>query len=383
MIRLPDPTTGFAVAGRVVTPDGVIEQGYLRVSGDRIAAVGTGTPPDAIRHGGWILPGFVDLHVHGGGGGSFPTADPDSARVAAAYHRSHGTTTMLASLVSAPRDMLVRAIRTLVPLVRDGVLAGIHLEGPYLAAERCGAHDPAFLRPPTPDELDTLLETGEGTVRMVTLAPELPGALPAIRQLVAAGVIAALGHTDATYRQTMAAIDAGATVGTHLFNGMRSLHHREPGPVGAMLGAASVTCELIADGGHVHDAALRLAFAAAGPSRLALVTDAIAAAGRPDGEYDLGGRTVIVSAGVARLAAGGALAGSTLTMDAALRHAVGATGSVVDAVRMASTTPAAALSMSSDAGALRPGLRADLVLLDDNLHPVEVVSAGPATRGQR
>jgi N-acetylglucosamine-6-phosphate deacetylase len=359
---------------RVVTGDGTIDDGFVRVEGDRIAEVGPGT--STVHSGSTVVPGFVDIHVHGGEGATFTTGDPDAARAAAAYHLRHGTTTLLASLVTAPFELMLAATKSFAPLVADGVLAGIHFEGPYLSRARCGAQNPAHLRPPALDELTTLLQAGDGTVRMVTLAPELPGALDAIRLLVSHGVVAAVGHTDATYEQTLAAIDAGATVGTHVFNGMRPPHHREPGPVFALLGAAQVICEFVADGVHLHDGTLAFAASVTGPGRAALVTDAMAAAGMPDGEFDLGGQTVAVAAGVARLTRDGSIAGSTLTMDAAFRRAVHAGLSIVDTARMASTTPARAIGLGDELGALRAGMRADLVVLDEALTVQRVMRAG-------
>jgi N-acetylglucosamine-6-phosphate deacetylase len=366
---------GMIVNGRVVTPDGVVD-GAVRVDGGRITAVEAGDPGT----GHWIVPGFVDIHNHGGGGHTFTTGDPVAARRAAGFHLRHGTTTLLASLVSGPAALLRSATTALAPLVAEGVLGGIHLEGPYLSLARCGAQNPAHLREPSTQELVELLDLGGGAVRMVTIAPELPGAAEAIALLVQHGVVVAVGHTDATYEQTRAAVTAGATVATHLCNGMRPVHHREPGPVVALLDAASVVCELIADGVHLHDATLAFAAGHAGPDRTALVTDAIAAAGMPDGAYELGGQPVVVSGGVARLAtpdgAPGAIAGSTLTMDAALRRTVVAGVSLVDAARMAATTPARALGFAGTVGAVAPGLRADLVELDQDLAVVRVMRGG-------
>src|SRR5439155_14724606 len=206
------------VAGRVVTPKGVLERGYVRIDGDRIGAVGRGVRRTA-EHAPWILPGFVDMHTHGGGGYTFTTGEPESARGAAEFHLRHGTTTLLASLVTAPYELMLAATKAYGPLVADGTIGGIHYEGPYLSHARCGAQNPAHLREPSTVELSALLDAGRGAVRMVTIAPELPGALDAIRLLAANGVVAAVGHTDATYDQTRAAIEAGATVATHLFNG--------------------------------------------------------------------------------------------------------------------------------------------------------------------
>jgi N-acetylglucosamine-6-phosphate deacetylase len=352
--------------GRIVTPDDVVE-GTVHIANGLVAAIEPG-PIDADAP--WIVPGFVDMHVHGGGGHTFTTGDPDEARKAAAFHRSHGTTTLLASLVSAPFDVMLRAVGAFGPLVDEGVLAGIHFEGPYLSVACRGAQNPAFLRDPSMDELAALIEAG--TTRMMTIAPELPGALDAIAFLVSHGMVAAIGHTDATYGQVIAAVKAGATVGTHVFNGMRPPHHRNPGPVYALLGAPEITCEFVADGVHMADETLTFATGVVGPKRAALVTDAIEAAGQPDGEYELGGQPVTVRDGVARLAsAEHAIAGSTLTMDAAFRRMIAIGRSIVDATRAASTNPARALGLA-DRGAIVPGLRADLVRLDGTITVITV-----------
>ncbi|WP_405429246.1 N-acetylglucosamine-6-phosphate deacetylase [Micromonospora sp. NBC_00617] len=361
------------VNGRVVTPTGVIRQGCVEWDGDRITAV---AEYPSVRDGHWILPGFVDMHTHGGGGHTFTTGDADQARAAAGFHLAHGTTTLLASLVSAPFPVMRSATEAFAPLVDEGVLAGVHFEGPYLSAARCGAQNPEYLRDPSTDELTELIELGRGAIRMVTLAPERDGALEAIKLLTTHRVVAAVGHTDATYEQTRAAIAAGASVGTHLFNGMRPVHHREPGPVVALLDAPTVICELVADGVHLHDGMLTFTTATAGPDRAALITDAMAAAGMADGEYELGGQAVTVADGVARLARDGAIAGSTLTMDAALRHAVHAGIPMADAARMVATTPARAIGLGDRVGALQVGLRADLVVLDDDLNVVRVLRGG-------
>jgi N-acetylglucosamine-6-phosphate deacetylase len=359
------------VSGRIVRP-GAVVAGHVEIDGSTILSVNAGqtSEPD------FIVPGFVDLHCHGGGGHTFTTGSADESRQAAAFHLRHGTTTMLASLVSSPFELMRDATAAYRPLIAEGVLAGIHFEGPYLSAVRCGAQNPEFLRDPAPDELATLIELGAGAVRMVTIAPELPGALDAIALLATHGVIAALGHTDATYEQTLAGVAAGATVGTHVFNGMRPPHHREPGPVIALLNSPPIVCEFVADGIHLHDGMLAFAARTAGPDRSALVTDAMDAAGMPDGRYGLGGQGVIVADRVARLERDGSIAGSTLTMDAALRRAVGAGISLPDASAMAATTPARALGLADQVGALEAGLRADLVVLSPDLKVKRVMRAG-------
>ncbi|MDR7280378.1 N-acetylglucosamine-6-phosphate deacetylase [Catenuloplanes atrovinosus] len=363
------------IAGRIVTPDGIVDDGHVTVDGPLIASVGSGPVIGRPERAAWVLPGFVDIHNHGGGGHTFTTGDPDSARAAAAFHRRHGTTTVIASLVSSPPALMRDATAAFLPLVREGVLGGVHYEGPYLSGARCGAQNPDFLRDPDLDELAALIDLGDGAVRMMTIAPELPGALDAIKLLASHGVAAAVGHTDASHGATRAAVEAGATVATHLFNGMRPVHHREPGPVLALLDSPGVVCEVVADGVHLHDGTLAFV-AGAARGGYALVTDAMAAAGMPDGAYELGGLSVVVADRVARLASNGSIAGSTLTMDAAVRQAVGAGVSIVDASRAASGTPARAVGLSGTVGAIVPGLRADLVLLDEQLQVTGVVHAG-------
>jgi N-acetylglucosamine-6-phosphate deacetylase len=353
---------------RVVTPGGVSDRGWLRYEGERIVAVGGGEPPhpaDVVLAGGAVVPGFVDVHVHGGGGASFTGEGADEAARAVDFHRRHGTTTMLASLVTATLPELERQMNVLAGVAARGLIAGVHLEGPFLARPRCGAHAVELLRPPERGDVDRLLAAGRGAVRMVTLAPELEGGLEAVRRLARAGVLPAVGHTDATYEVARAAVDAGARVATHLFNAMPPAHHREPGPVVALLERPEVVLELINDGVHLHPAVVRGVVAAAGAQRVALVTDAMAAAGAGDGVYALGPSTVHVRDGVARVSGGTALAGSMLTMDAAFRRAVRDAGVPLDAAaRAAATTPAALLGLR-DVGALEPGRRADLVVLDD------------------
>src|ERR1035437_2825183 len=330
--------------GRVVTPRGVLSPGWIRLAGNLIDAVGSGQPPEpgsrglpvTDLRGAWVLPGFVDMHVHGGDGTSFTEGSSDDARHAAEFHRRHGTTTMVASLVTAPLAELQARAAMLAGLAGQGVLAGIHLEGPFLSAARCGAQDPRHLLAPDVAAFERLRAAAAGYLRVVTIAPELPGAAELIKAATRAGVTAAIGHTDATAEVASAAVDLGATHATHLFNGMRPLHHREPGAAGALLDRAEVTCEVIADGVHLHAAIIRIAARAAGPGRLVLISDAMAAAGMPDGAYRLGSLRVNVAGGVARLAgrtpttsttsttSTGAIAGSTATMAGVVRQAVAA-----------------------------------------------------------
>jgi N-acetylglucosamine-6-phosphate deacetylase len=376
--------------GRVVTPDGVLDPGWVQVVNGTIGAVGTGPAPsgngapvtEIDASGGWVVPGFVDIHCHGGGGESFTNQDPERVARAVTAHRRHGTTTLLTSLVSRPVPEMADQVAALAELTQDGLIHGIHLEGPFLSAARCGAHDPSVLRPPDADSVNLLLDAGKGTVRMVTIAPELDGALLAIKRLAGAGVLAAIGHTDATEAQVLPAIDAGATVATHLFNGMRPLHHREPGPIGTLLDDERVSVELICDLVHVHPSVIRMAARHAGTERTVLITDAIAAAGVGDGIYDVGGLAVTVKDGVPTLAGGASLAGSTLTMDVAFRNLVRGCGlSVQAAVLASSTQPAELLGLSKTTGRLATGLAADLVIMDESLRPTAVMQQGEWVQG--
>ncbi len=364
-------------ADRVVLPTGSVEPGWVETSGERITGAGGGNPPaPAARHlEGTLVPGFVDQHCHGGGGASFTTGDPAEATRVIATHRAHGTTSLVASLVTDTSDRLEAHVRALAPLVRAGELVGLHLEGPWLSGHHCGAHDPSLLRSPDPAEVTRILDAAGGTVVMVTLAPELDHGLEAVRLLAARGVVAALGHTDARFDVAGEAIDAGVRVGTHLFNAMRGVHHREPGPVLALAGDHRVVVEVIADGIHLHPEVLRWV-ASSAPGRFALVTDAMGAAGSGDGDYVLGPAAVRVLDRVARLVDGGAIAGSTLTMDRALRYAVTVAGIPLDrAVEAATATPARVLGLT-DVGTIAAGTRADLVHLDDALEVVAVMRAG-------
>ena len=365
---------------RLVTPDDLLENAWIQIEDGDVRALGRrseGMPADGRRPEELgdvtVVPGFVDIHTHGGGGATYSTTDPEEARKAAAFHAKHGTTTTMASLVTAPLDDIVSQTACLADLVADGVIAGVHLEGPFLSEARCGAHEPSLLRDPVEGDVAKVLSD---VVKMVTIAPELEHGLDAIRQVVDAGAVAALGHTDATYEQMVAGADAGATVATHLFNGMAPFHHRDPGPVGAALNDPRLLLEVINDGMHLDPQVVRVALAAAGVSRIALITDAMIATGMPAGRYTLGNLEVDVKDGLATLAHGShSIAGSTLTMDVAYRNAVQAGVSLVDASRMASTAPAEAFGWYH-VGGIEPGKRADLVVLGNDYAVRKVMRAG-------
>lgn len=361
------------LSGHIVTPGGIVPG---RVTfGATVAGVEAG-PGAADRY---VLPGFVDTHVHGGDGAD--TMDgPAAIATLARFHLRHGTTTLLPTTITRPWPEVLDGLRGVAEAcatpVADGArLHGAHLEGPFVNPRRLGAQPP-FAIHPAPDRVAAALATG--IVRVVTIAPELPGADAAIAAFVAAGVRVSLGHSAADYDRATAAIAAihaagGVAAGTHLFNAMGGIEGRVPGLAGALLASPVAHAELILDTHHVHPGAFRLAHAALG-DRLMLITDAMRGAGTWDGESELGGQPVLIRGGVARLA-GGSLAGSVLTMDAALRHAVAAGVALPAASALASGNAARYLGLD-DRGAIAPGLRADLVVLDEALRVQEVWMGG-------
>ncbi|WP_424447669.1 N-acetylglucosamine-6-phosphate deacetylase [Microbacterium arborescens] len=368
-------------SARLIDGGHEIADSWLVVRAGRVTARGTGdswrdalavAPVDEVIDaqavGGpraVITPGFIDIHGHGGGGAAYDDG-AEAIRAARELHRAHGTTRAVISLVTASVDDLAHRVAAIADLTEsDATVLGSHLEGPFLDPGHHGAHDPALLARPDPDAVARLLEAGRGTVRQVTIAPELPGATAAIERIVDAGAAAAVGHTDADADAARSAFDAGATILTHAFNAMPGLHHRAPGPIGAAAADPRVILEVIADGVHLAPEVVRIAFAAA-PGRIALVTDAMAAAGSADGDYVLGALAVRVEGAVARLA-DGTIAGSTLTQDAALRTAVAAGVPLTEAVVALTSTPARAIGRH-DLGSLAVGSTADVVLLGADLH---------------
>ena len=365
---------------RKLDAHGEVDDFWMLVDDDTITSVGHGAAPSAdvrVDVGGrWLTPGFIDLHCHGGGGFAFDDG-ADAITNALAVHRAHGTTRSVISLVANPLALLRDSLEVIAEIAaHDPLVLGAHLEGPFLELEHRGAHNADYLREPQPSAIDDLLQAAHGSLRQLTIAPDLPNALESIEILVEAGVTVAIGHTNASFEQTKDAFAAGARMLTHAFNAMPGIHHRAPGPVVAAFENERVVIELILDGLHVHPDVAALAFASA-PGRVALVTDAMAAAGATDGDYQLGSLAVTVADGKAVLRGTSTIAGSTLTLDRALRLAISAVGlSASEAVAAVTLTPARALGLDSRLGLLAPGFAADAVLLDHDWAVTEVWAAG-------
>ncbi|MBC7518564.1 MAG: N-acetylglucosamine-6-phosphate deacetylase [Microbacteriaceae bacterium] len=372
-------------SARLVSGGRITTDAWVAFEAGVITAVSTGSDwrhldarPDDVTDasGSWLVPGFIDLHCHGGGGGAFDDGVAASVR-ALEVHGAHGTTRLVMSLVTASQTDLERRLGVVAELAATNPrFLGAHLEGPFLRHSYRGAHDPELVRAPDRAALERLLVAGKGFIRQVTLAPELAGADGLISELVGAGVVAAVGHCAATFDESLAAFDAGASVLTHAFNAMPGIHHREPGPVVAALRSAHVTLELINDGVHIHPEIVRFAFENA-PARIALISDAMAATDAPDGNYLLGSLPVLVTEGIARLADERTIAGSTLTLDKSLRRGVFDVGlPIVSVVTALTETPARTIGRSHDLGRLDVGYIADAVILDSQLCVKSVYAAG-------
>ena len=400
---MPEHSAPTFLRGRVVTPTGVIEDGLLVLADGLIAWVG---PAAAAAEAGWtgipdadpappmLLPGLVDIHTHGGGGASYPDATtPEEALVAVHEHRAHGTTTLVASLVTASPDTLRQRVGVLARLADAGEIAGIHLEGPFVSTVRCGAQDPKLIQAPDADLTRELAALAGGHLVTMTVAPELdgvPGDGGVVDALVSSGALPSFGHTDASWQQPTVALDdarrrltpgparSGRATVTHLFNGMRPLDHRNPGPIPAYLAAAArgeAVVELIGDGTHVSPELVQSIFTLVGAENVALVTDAMAAAGMPDGAYRLGSQDVTVQHGVARLKHGGSIAGGTAHLLDVVRTTVAGGVPLVDVLRAAATTPATVLG-DPRVGALEAGRQGDVVVVDDELEVLTVWRRG-------
>lgn len=400
---VPVPTIDLALRGTAVLEQGLVPDALVLCAGERILWAGpadhapAGLLPGEDRvvheHDGLILPGLVDLHCHGGGGASFPDSEDAEAMLDAVLeHRRHGTTSLVASLVTADAATLRDKVAQLARLHRDGEIDAIHLEGPFLSEARRGAQNPAHLTDGDPALVRELAEVAGGALATMTVAPEAAGADEVIDALADSGAVPSLGHTDGGSAEMTRAVDRslGALrrhrgrsplpTATHLFNGMRPIHHRDPGPALAALDAASrgrMVVEVIADGVHLDARTVAHVFSIAAEDCVVLVTDAMAAAGMADGRYRLGALDVTVEEGIAKLTEGGAIAGGTAHLVDVLRHAVLEAGvDLVAAVRAASTVPARVLGLEDDIGALATGRRADVLLVDRALRPVMVLRGG-------
>lgn len=361
---------------RILTPDDEIERGTVVIEDGRILEVREGVrpPPQATvteLPAITLVPGFIDIHVHGGGGFSLATRNPEEVRSYARWVVAEGVTSFLASVVAdtpGEDEAYLRAAAQAAGPVSDGAeLLGIHLEGPFVNAARRGALPESWLRMPDAEVFRRFVDAAGGRLRMLTLAPELAGASAILEEAAVAGCVVALGHSDASYEAAREAFAAGARHLTHAFNAMRPFHHREPGLLGAALESHGVTAELIADGVHVHPAAARLLLAAKGAANVALVTDGVAPAGLSEGTFRIGGREARLSRGRVTLA-DGTIAGSAATMDVLVRNVVEwGLVPLADAVRMASTVPARILGLEARKGRIAPSYDADLVALDKGL----------------
>ena len=382
-------------AGRAFTPREEISDAVIVVEEGKIARVGRRNEieipagaKEILARDMTVVPGFVDIHVHGAGGHDVMSSTEEALTTVAKTVARHGTTSLVATTVTAPPDETRRClediaryiaspINTEAPSMPAAEIIGIHLEGPFISAARRGVHPPGAIAKPSITLLDRYLEAANGTVRILTLAPEIPGALELVERAYARGIVVALGHTDATYEQAHTAIFRGARHAVHVFNAMRPFSHRETGVLGAVLTDDSVTAEIIADGVHVDDPAIRLLLAAKGPDLVILVSDGTAATGMRDGSYRLGTFDVTVSGGVCRNREG-KLAGSTLTLDRALQHMVRLGVPLIEAVRMATLNPARRVGIAEKKGVLAAGADADLVFLTPELKVANVYTRGVA-----
>jgi N-acetylglucosamine-6-phosphate deacetylase len=379
-------------AGRLLTPDADIRDAAILIEEGKISSVGRmvelTAPANAEIFDASALtavPGFVDVHIHGAGGHDVMEGTAEALDAVCATAARFGTTSLLATTASAAIEDTCRSVEQIARYIRSGEntaqrsskarIVGIHLEGPFISRKRRGVHPQQWIAEPSLPVLRRILEAADGCARILTLAPEVPGALELVAEARKAGLIVALGHTDATYEEAQAVIAAGARHAVHVFNAMRPFSHRDTGVLGAVLTSPEVTAEIIADGVHVDDPAIRLLLAAKGTARVILVSDATSATAMPDGRYRLGTFEVTVSGGVCR-SAEGHLAGSTLTLDRAVCNIAALGVPLGEAVRMATQNPAQLLSLEKQKGVLTAGADADIVLLDEAFRVQRVIIAG-------
>jgi N-acetylglucosamine-6-phosphate deacetylase len=369
-------------------PDGVVvvEDGKITAAGHRDEVQVPAGAEDCVANGMSLTPGFVDVHIHGAGGHDVMEATPEALHEVAAMVARYGTTSLVATTVTAPPDETCRSLEGIAAYIRNGQalerharpaaeILGIHFEGPFISHVRRGVHPEDAIAPPSVELMERFLAAADGCAKILTLAPELPGALELVEAAAKAGLIVALGHTDASYEQARAAIDRGARHAVHVFNAMRPFSHRETGVLGAIFTEPELTAEIIADGVHVDGPAIKLLLAAKGPGQVLAVSDGTAATGMPDGRYRLGNMEVEVSGGVCRNFEG-KLAGSTLTLDRALRNLISLGVPSLEALRMVTLYPARRLGLAGKKGAIAPGADADLVVLTPELQVAGVLTRG-------
>ncbi len=374
--------------GKIITPFEVIEEGFIAVKRGIITDLGTrGKMPEISAgveefdaRGYYVIPGMIDIHTHGARGHDVMDGTAEALREITRHKLGRGTTSWVGTTVTSSGEQILKAENALKNYLEgnpeESVLLGLHLEGPFISREKKGAQNEEFIRNPSLEEYREWKEHLGSYFKILTLAPEMEGALEIIKEAAEDAILVAAGHTNATYSETKKAMTAGLTHAAHFFNGMRSLHHREPGVIGAFLENPETTLELILDGAHLHPAIVRLVWKAAGPERIVLITDSMRAAGMPDGKYDLGGQEVTISDGIARLK-DGTLAGSSLDIDRALRMMLEMVGEDLKTVLPAATiNPARCLGVEGERGSLEPGKRADIVLLDGDLKPCKTITGG-------
>jgi len=376
--------------GKAITPKGEIANAGILIRDGEIEMVGPRSgmelPSGATEvqaTDSTAIPGFVDVHIHGAGGHDVMEANETALSTITGRLAAFGTTSLLATTITASADDTCRSVEGIAKYISGqyqtsdtrAEILGIHFEGPFLSKERRGVHPAEWLQLPSAELLQRFLQAAAGNARILTIAPELLGATPCIDAARSLGMVVSIGHTDATYEQARAAVAHGAHHATHVYNAMRPFTHRDPGVIGAVLTTPEVTAELIADGIHVDEIAMKVLLQAKGAQGVVLVSDGTSATGMPDGEYMLGGLKVTVNGGVCRNAEG-RLAGSTLTLDRALRNIVGLGIPLADAVRMLTLNPATLLGIEFKKGALRTGADADIVLLNDGLEIERVWARG-------
>jgi N-acetylglucosamine-6-phosphate deacetylase len=377
----------IVLKGNVVLPDRVLPQGFVRISGEKIS--GVFAEEDLFRDQGfecndygdaYIAPGLVDLHCHGALGRDVMDNQEESLRRIAEYQAKNGVTGFLAATMSSPLDTVLEIVRTVKLAAKDSKLSeilGVYLEGPFLSTQKKGAHQASFIKAMTEEDCERLAESVQGLKSVISLAPEVNNNMRFIPFLKNRGFVVALGHTNATYEQALAGIERGMTLATHLFNAMRSFHHREPGAPGAVLDAENIMAELIADGIHVHPAALRIAVARKGSERICLVTDSIMAAGMGEGIYRWGDEEIELKGSKATIRGSDVLAGSVLTLGQAVKNMIDWTGLAVhQVINMASLNPARVLGLEEELGSIQNGKLANLVVLDRNFQVLDTIWRG-------